>query len=242
MGISSLPEVFSREMAGILEGLEGVKNLMDDIIVFGCDKSQHDERLKKCLERLQENGATLNFDKCIICVEKVTFLGVVLDQNGIHMDERKVEAVKKFPAPTSVTEIRRFLGMANQLAQFLPNMSEISAPIRMLLVKNTPWIWDKPQEESFKKIKDLLTSAKVLAHYDRDLQTRVEADASAYGIGCVMQQLHTQTWRPVAYASRALTETERRYATIEKETVSVVYACERFSQYLIGKTFRVYTS
>ena len=241
MGITSAPEIYSQKMACILSDLEGVLNLMDDICVFGGSQEEHDSRLRAVLARLSETGVTLNSDKCIFSVKSMTYLGHVVSEHGISPDPEKTSAIAGFPTPTSVTEVRRFLGMVNQLAKFIPNISELSAPLRLLLGKNNSWCWEAQQEKSFQDLKDLLLSAEVLAHYDRDRPTRVATDASTYGLGGVLLQECQGVWKPVAYASRSLTPAESRYATIEKEALAVTWGCERFSQYLVGKHFEIQT-
>lgn len=241
MGITSAPEIYSQKMASILDGLEGVSNLMDDICVSGKSEEEHDQRLHAVLSRLRDVGVTLNPDKCEFSVQSMTYLGHLVSEHGISPDPEKTDAIVKFPAPTNVTEVRRFLGMVNQLAKFIPNISEITAPIRLLLGKSTAWCWESQQEKSFQDLKRILLSAEVLCHYDRDHPTRVATDASQHGLGGVLLQEKQGIWRPVAYASRSLTPAESRYAAVEKEALAVTWGCERFAQYLVGKYFEIQT-
>ena len=241
MGITSAPEIYSQKMASILDGLEGVSNLMDDICVSGRSQEEHDSRLHAVLSRLREVGVTLNPDKCEFSVCSMTYLGHLVSEHGISPDPGKMDAVVNFPAPTNVTEVRRFLGMINQLAKFIPNISEVTAPIRLLLGKGTAWCWEPQQEKSFKDLKRILLSSEVLCHYDRDHPTRIATDASQYGLGGVLLQEKQGVWRPVAYASRSLTSAETRYAAVEKEALAVTWGCERFAQYLVGKHFEIQT-
>ena len=241
MGITSAPEIYSRQMAQVLQGLKGVKNLMDDICIFGATQAEHDANLTAVLNRLQSSGVTLNLSKCNISVNSLSYLGYIVDANGVHADPTKVESIVKFPTPSSVTEVRRLLGMVNQLAKFLPMVADVSKPIRSLLNKDSSWYWGPPQVEAFQRIKKLLTSTEVLAHYDRDSPTRVCADSSSYGLGAVLLQKVEGNWRPVSYASRSLIDAETRYATIEKEALAICWACEKFCQYLIGLHFEILT-
>lgn len=241
-GISSAPEHFQRTMQRILEGLEGVVCQMDDILVHGATIEEHDERLEAVLKRLEEANATLNPEKCLFAQETVSFLGQLVGKNGIQADPAKVEAVNRMPQPTNVAEMRRFLGMVNQLGKYIPNLAEKSQPLRDLLSEKNAWIWESKQQEAFDRIKTDLSSAPVLAIYDPNLETCVTADASSYGLGAVLLQKQTGgDWKPVAYISRALTPTEQRYAQIEKEALATTWACERLSDYLLGKTFHVET-
>ena len=117
-GISSAPEHFQKRMQRILEGLNGVVCEMDDILVFGENQKQHDERLLEVLHRLEKSGLTLNPDKCVISVSSVKFIGHIVGEDGISADPLKVKAIVEMEKPTNITELRRFLGMANQLSKF----------------------------------------------------------------------------------------------------------------------------
>ena len=215
---------------------------MDDILVFGNSYEQHDERLEAVLRRLEEHGVTLNLEKCEFAKENVEFLGHVIGKDGIQADPSKVEAIKRMKAPSDVSDLRRFLGMVNQMGKYLSNLAQTSKPLRELLTKDSAWLWDTAQKEAFEEIKRQLISTPVLAIYDPQLETTVSADASSYGIGAVLTQKQSEGyWKPVAFISRALTSTEQRYAQIEKEALATTWACERLADYLVGKTFHVET-
>lgn len=241
-GISSAPEYFQKRMSRILEGLDGVVCQMDDILVYGNNKDEHDRRLNAVFQRIADAGITLNHTKCVFGKSKVTFLGQVIGEDGIQPDPGKVQAVKEMLPPASITELRRFLGMVNQLGKFLPNLAEETKPLRDLLSKENHWIWEESQEVAFQRIKGLLTTTSVLAHYDAQRSTLVSADASSYGLGAVlMQEKDKGEWQPVAYASRSMTSTEQRYAQVEKEALATTWACERFNDFLLGKEFHIET-
>ena len=181
-------------------------------------------RLVAVLQRLGKAGATLNREKCVFYKTSVKFLGHVLDQDGIHADPEKTSAISNMEQPQSVTDLRRLMGLVNQLGKFSPRIAEISQPLRGLLSNKSAWVWGPDQERSFVEIKRELTKSTVLALYDPLAETKVSADASSFGLGAVLLQLDRQTWKPVAYASRALSETERRYAQIEKEGLATMWA------------------
>ena len=165
----------------------------------------------------------------------VKFLGHIVDQEGIHADPEKTEAIRQMKAPDNVTELRRFMGMINQLGKFIPNLAELTQPLRELLSKSSMWVWNSPQTQAFKNIKAELVKPAVLAPYDPEAPTTVIADASSYGLGAVLCQKVDSAWKPVVFASRSLTETERRYAQVE------TWACEKLSNYLLGKKFLIKT-
>ena len=174
------------------------------------------------MERIGNSGVTLNLDKCQFSKTSVRFLGQVIDAQGIRPDPDKLEAIKNMRQQENVKEVRRFLGMINQMSKFAPHLSEISKPLRDLLSLKYQWTWSDAQEEAFQRIKEDLVSSKVLVLYDHMKEIKVSADASSYGLGAVLEQRSTNgTWRPVAYTSRSMSDTEQRYAQIEREALAV---------------------
>ncbi|UYV60122.1 K02A2.6-like, partial [Cordylochernes scorpioides] len=241
-GISLAPEYFQKVMSIILQGMDGVMCYLDDILIFASDSKTHDRILRLVLRKLKEAKVTLNKAKCVFGVPRINFLGHILDEDGIRPDPAKIEAVAKMPAPTDVHGVRRFLGMVNHLGRFVENLSEIVAPLNQLLVKGQDFVWDCSQERAFRKLKELLTTQPILAAYDVRKPTMVSSDASSYGLGAVLKQEGKNgIWRPVAYSSRTMTPTEKRYAQIEKEALAITWACERFQDFLLGKRFRIET-
>ena len=240
-GISSAPEHFQKRMSNILKGISGVVCQMDDVLVFGSTREEHDARLIDVLNRIAQAGVTLNRDKCSFGQEKITFLGHVIDKTGISPDPGKVCAILQMKEPTSITEVRHFMGMVNQLDKFSPRLATISQPLRTLLSKQAVWTWGQSQATAFEAVKDELTKSPVLALYDPKTPTKVSADASSYGLGAVLLQKHPEGWRPVAFASRSMSEVEQRYAQIEKEALACTWATEKFADYLIGMNFMVET-
>ena len=208
-GISSAPELFQRRMTEILTGLPGVVCQMDDILIFGKTQTEHDQHLEAVLQRIQDANGTLNPPKCEFSKSKLTFLGHVIDADGIHADPAKAQAIVQMSPPTNTTELRRFLGMANQLGKFTPNLAQLSQPLRELLTKSRNWIWGPPQSDAFQCIKGELTKFTTLALYNPAAPTKISADASAYGLGAVLLQQANGVWRPVSFASRAMSETKR---------------------------------
>ena len=234
-GITSAPEHFQRRMSEILDGLPGVVCHVDDVLVSGKDQKEHDSRLNTVLQRIQAAGLTLNRGKCQFSCSKIVFLGHVIDANGISADPQKTEAIRKMKPPTTV---RRFMGMVNQLNKFSPHIAQLSQPLRELLKSNTTWIWTPNHDEAFLKLKNEVSSPRVLAHYDCNAETKISVDASSHGLGAVLlQHQDNRDWKPVAFASRSLTDTESHYAQIEKEALTLVWSCEKFSDYVLGKQF-----
>ena len=233
-GISIASEIYQREMSRILQGLDGVQVYQDDIIVHGKNVQQHDERLHKTLDVINSNGIKLNHKKCKFRQSSITFLGHHIDANGVSVHEDKVKAILQMTAPTNVSELRSFMGMVNFMARFVPLLSKIMEPLSRLLKHDQQWIWDAQQEDAFVAVKNAITKSTALAFYDHKRPTKLSSDASSFGLGAVIMQEIDGEFRPIEYASRTLTSAEQRYAQIEKELLGVVWACERFSRYLIG--------
>ena len=178
----------------------------------------------------------MNREKCIYNQTKIEFLGHLINEDGIKIDPKKTTAIENMDRPSNVKELQRFLGMVNFLTKFIPNSQTILQPLNYLLRKDICWTWSDPQEESFKKIKQVIKSSKCLAFYDVNRETIPSVDASSFGLGGVLLR-HGEILRPVAFCSRMLTDCEKRWAQIEMELLAATYACEKFHIFLCGMTF-----
>ncbi|KAL7880974.1 hypothetical protein SRHO_G00032280 [Serrasalmus rhombeus] len=183
------------------------------------------------------NKTRLNKEKCKIGLEEIKYLGHILSKDGLKPDPSKIEAIRKMPTPECKKDVERFLGMVTFLAKFIPNMSQYTEPLCELNRDDAMWQWQAKHQQAFEKLKTMLTEAPVLKYYDVSLPVTVSVDASKCGLGAVLLQED----RPVAYASRALTETEQRYAQIEKEMLAIVFGVERFHQIVFGREINIQT-
>ncbi|CAH2208146.1 jg24630, partial [Pararge aegeria aegeria] len=230
-GINCASEVFHARVRQLLEDLEGVDSFVDDIIVWGSTMAQHDERLKCLLERARQVGIKFNKEKCEFRVQEVSYLGHTFSAGGMAIDKNKLKAIELMPTPQDRPALERFLGMVNYLSKFITNYSEIASPLRSLLKKDVVWCWDEQHDNAVRQLKGRLCAAPVLALYAADEPVLLSVDASSHALGAVL----LQAGRPVEFASSTLTDTQIRYAQIEKELLAIVFALERFHQYLFGR-------
>ena len=241
-GIASAPAVFQRVMDTILQGIEGVACYIDDIIITGKTDEEHLARLEEVWKRLLQHGLHVRRSKCRFLQPRVIFLGHRIDAEGIHPTDEKLKAIMQAPAPENLQELRSFLGLINYYGKFIPNAATILAPLNELLRKDVKWNWTERCQKSFEEAKQTLTSNKVLMHYDPSLPIRMAGDASAYSIGAVIAHvLPDGTERPVAFASHTLTSSERNYAQVEKEALSLIFGVKHFHAYLYGRKFTIIT-
>ncbi|XP_055609554.1 uncharacterized protein K02A2.6-like [Uranotaenia lowii] len=241
-GLVSAPEIFQKVMDEILSGCEGTVCYLDDIYVEGKDVEEHDIRLKIVFDRLTKRGVVLNMQKCIIRVSELQFLGHVISPNGIRPSPSKVEALLSFRQPENVSEIKSFLGLANYLNKFIPNLAAVDEPLRRLLHQTAKFSWGQEQQHAFDVIKQALTKDNNLGYYNCKDVTSVIADAGPTALGAALIQTNNQgEHRVICFASKSLTETERRYCQTEKEALALVWSVERFQMYLLGKSFDLIT-
>ena len=214
-------EVFHKRVHEIFEGLSGVETDIDDILIWGTTAKEHDDNLKACLDRVQARGMTLNPEKCQFRVTSIEYLGHILTQEGVKPDPKKLEAIQNMPTPEDKQAIQRLLGMVNYVAKFSPNVSIVSEPLRNLLKKDVEFHWTEQHAECLANLKNLFTQGdKVLKYYDVTTPVTIQVDASKSGLGVAVIQEHG----PVAYASKALSETQKHYAQIEKECLAVIWS------------------
>jgi len=241
MGVSSAPEVFQYTIQKVLNGLNGALNLADDIVVFGKDPAEHKERLLKVMERFSNCGLTLNSSKCQFGVKSIKFLGHIISSDGVSPDPAKVKSIVSVRVPQNVAELRGFLGLVQFVGRYVPDLAAVSSPLWSLTKKSVHFKWSKVHQDAFDKIKYLMASCKTLAYYDRNAPTIVVADAGPKGLGGVLCQVKDGISKVVAYGHRRLTDVESRYSQIEREALALVWACEHFKMYLLGKHFQLFT-
>ena len=240
-GVTSAPEKYQQIIGDVVRGCAGVANIADDLIVHGCGVEEHDKRLFVVLDRLNEVGLTMNGDKCEFRLSKLTFFGHELTSDGINPSEEKIAAIRDARSPKDASEVRSFMGLVQYSAKFMPDVASVAKPIQELTRKGVVFQWGGEQQTAFEELKCLITQAETLAYFKVGCKTRIVADASPVGLGAVLTQQQGGVWRVVSYASRSLTDVERRYSQTEKEALALVWACERFNMYVSGQSFELET-
>ena len=152
----------------------------------------------------------LNEEKCVFRQKQIEFLGHIISAEGVRINPEKVRAILNMDRPSDVPELKRLLGMVNILARFLPRLQDVIQLLTLLLSTKNAWVWEQDQEKAFQDLKKILTSAPVLCYFDPSKPTKVSADASSYGLGGVLMQRYSNAWRPVAFCSRLLSDTEQK--------------------------------
>lgn len=243
-GVSCAPEMFQRIMEQILAECDNVINFIDDIMIFGADEEEHDEALQKVLTVLKSRDILLNHDKCIYKVKEIEFLGHLLSHQGIRPATNKIDSLQKFREPNTSEEVRSFLGLVTYVGRFLPDLATKTAPLRELTCKDRKFEWKYEHQHCFEELKHMISDVKTLSFFDNSLRTRVIADASPVALGAVLVQFpneHDEEYHIICYASKSLTNTEKRYCQTEKEALALVWSVEKFAVYLIGRNFELET-
>ena len=241
-GVSSAPGIFQRTMDSLIQGLPGVVGYLDDVLVTGKSDKEHRENLERVLQRFEEAGVRLKREKCVFAAPEVIYLGYKIDASGLHPVDDKVQAVIEAPSPTSVTELKAYLGLLNYYGRFLPSLSTVLAPLHQLLARDVKWKWTEQQETAFQKSKQLLLTSEVLVHYDPAKPLVLSCDASRYGVGVVLShRMSDGQERPIGFASRTLSKAEQNYSQLDKEGLAIVYGVKKFHKYIYGRHITILT-
>ena len=236
-GIKTAGDIFIQEINSILRDIKGVDVVADDILVYGSTIEEHNHRLEAVLKRANEVDLRLNPQKSQICKTEVPYVGHLLTQNGLKPNPERVQAILELVTPTDKQAVQRFLGMIGYIGKFIPNLSEIAKPLRLLLSKEIAWHWNEEQEVAFKRLKELLTKAPVLKYFDVNKPITIQVDASKSGLGAALFQDN----HPISLASKALDKTQQNYAVIEKELLAICFGCKKFHEYIFGKEVTIET-
>ena len=237
MGLRESSSVFQRLVGQALAGLQGVVYYVDDILVYGKDREEHDQHLKGVLDRLQEYDFRLAPDKCQFGAKDVTFLGHIIGADGVRPDPKNLKGIEDCAQPSTARDILVFLGMVDFYRDFVRDVTSLEEPLRKLTRKGQPWQWGSEQEMAFRTLKAIMKEDLKVHLFDPAAPTILTTDASDVGIGAALSQLQNGREVPIAFASATLTPAQRNYSASEREAWAVVWACEHWEKYLLGKHF-----
>lgn len=256
MGLAGAPASFQRAME-ICTGELNLRELLiylDDIISHARTFEEHIERLERLLERLVSFGLKVSPKKCQIAREEVVYLGHVVSREGIRADPDKIRVIEEWPQPKTLQEVQIFLGFCGYYRKFVDNFAKMSRPLNELLGGRTskirvgskgardPLAWSGKHEKSFRQLIRSLTNPPVLAYADYEKPFQLHVDASMEGLGAVLYQTHEGRPRVIAYASKSLTRSQRKYPAHKLEFLALKWAVtEKFHDYLYGQKFEVFT-
>ncbi|CAN6687784.1 unnamed protein product [Malus baccata var. baccata] len=242
-GLCNAPATFQRCMVSIFSDYVEriIEIFMDDFSVFGSSFDNCLDNLTLILKRCVETNLVLNWEKCHFMVKQGIVLGHIISEKGIEVDKSKIDLVRYLPSPTSMREVRSFLGHAGFYRRFIKDFSKIAQPLYRLLQKEVSFEFNEACEQAFNHLKDLLTSAPIITPPDWSIPFELMCDASDYAIGAVLGQRKNKLPHVIYYASRTLNDAQLNYSTTEKELLAVVFALDKFRSYLIGTKVIVFT-
>ena len=238
-GLTNAPSTFMRLMNHVLRSFIGhfVVVYFDDILVYSKNLEDHKMHLKSVLEVLRKEKLFANLGKCSFGTDHVVFLGFVVGADGLRVDEEKIKAIRDWPSPSTVGEVRSFHGLAGFYRRFVPDFSSIAAPLTEVIKKNVGFKWEQAQEKAFQMLKVKLTHAPLLVLPDFSKTFEIECDASGVGIGAVLMQ----DKKPIAYFSEKLGGATLNYPTYDQELYALVRALQTWQHYLWPKEFVIHT-
>ena len=242
-GLCNAPGTFERLMEVAMRGLQWTSCLvyLDDIVVFSRDFDSHLCRLGQVLGRLETAGLKVKPSKCHLAQKEVAFLGHIVGADGVKTDPRKVAAVREWPTPATLTEVRSFLGLAGYYRAFVPEFATIAKPLSMLSDKGKGFRWSSDCQGAFEELKGLLTRSPVLGYPEEEGRIILDPDASDIGLGAVLSQEQGGREVVLCYASRTLNKAEKNYCVTRRELLAVIFGLRKFRHYLLGRHVRIRT-
>ena len=242
-GLCNAPATFERLMDRVLQGLLRSRCLvyLDDIISFGTTFDDSLDNLTLIFERLRSYGLQLKSTKCHLFQSSVPFLGHVVGRDGLECDPRKIEDVKSWPVPDCLKSVRQFLGFVGYYRRFIPNFADLAEPLVALTGKDVPFVWRPACDAAFVGLRDAMVRAPILAFPTESGDYVLDTDVSNFGLGGVLSQIQNGVECVIAYCSRALRPSQRKYCTTKREMLAVVSMCIQFHSYLRGAKFTLRT-
>jgi len=226
-GIKTAPGIFQTTMLKITNGLSGVLVYLDDILVYGESKKDHDEKLNKLLDRLKYHNVQLNRAKCVFGTNEIKFLGHVISQKGIQPNRDLIKDIINAPLPQTKQQLQSFIGSLQFYSKFIPNLADKLKPLTNLLRTEVKWNITDEVVEAIAKLKQILTGDLIIKPFTIEEKCQLLCDASPIGLGAVLQQ----KGHPVLFISRKLTKAEEKYSQTEREALAIVWAVKRLKNF-----------
>ncbi|KAH9722467.1 Endonuclease [Citrus sinensis] len=238
-GLTNAPATFCTLMNKVLQPFldRFVVVYLDDIVVYSTTLEDHAQHLQQVLQVLRDNELFLKLEKCSFAQQEVEFLGYKIAGGKIMMENDKVKAILDWEPPSKVPELRSFLGLVNYYRRFIKGYSAKAAPLTDMLKKNRTWHWSEECQRAFEELKKAISEEPVLALPDHTKPFEVQTDALDFAIGGVLMQ----EGHPIAFESRKLNNTERRYTVQEKEMTAIIHCLRVWRHYLLGSHFTIMT-
>ncbi len=241
-GLKNAAQAFQRLMDTVCRGLDFAFDYIDDILVASEDVDTHKEHLRLLFLRLQKNGLVINVSKCQFGRDSIDFLGHRITPEGIAPLPTRVDAVTRFPQPTTIKGLQEFVGMVNYYRRFIPEAAQIMLPLfEPLAGKLKTLVWSEAMAGAFQATKQALAEATLLTHPHQDAPISLTADASDQAVGAVLQQYVNNTWEPLAFFSKKLRPPERKYSAFHRELLALYLGIRHFRYFLEGRQFTAYT-
>lgn len=245
-GLRNAGQTFQRFIHEVLRGLDYAFPFVDDVLLASENEEQHHTQLRNVLQRFEEYGITINPSKCVFGQPQVKFLGYTVNEHGIKPPEDKVTAITHYPKPTTVEELRRFLGMINYYRENIPNAASLQAPLNKYLhgVKKrdkTTILWTDEASQAFEKCKGSIRDAALLAHPHHSVPLALMSDASNNCAGAVLQQYVNNAWQPLGYFSKKFSEAQVKYSTYDRELLAIFMAIKHFRKTFEGRPLTIFT-
>ena len=233
-GLTNAPATFQRLMNEIFKEdiFKHVLIFLDDLLVYSETPAEHLEHLEKVFLKLRAAGLKLKPKKCDLFQTQVNYLGHVLDKTGIRPDPKKLEAVRDWERPMTVSQVRSFTAFCNYYRKFVKNFAEVAKPLYRLTSKGVKFTWEEEHEDAFQLLKTRLLQAPILAFPNFRHPFVIDTDASETALGAVLSQIIDGEERPIAFESRVLSKMEVNYATTKREALGIVQAMQWFRPYI----------
>ncbi|KAG7674333.1 hypothetical protein KSW81_006127 [Nannochloris sp. 'desiccata'] len=242
-GLTNAPATFQTLMNDIFRTSldKFIMVYLDDILIFSDTLEDHEKHVRHALDVLRQNKLYCKASKCEFFQTEVSFLGHVINGDGVKADPRKVQAVADWPQPKTVRQVRSFLGLANYYRRYVHGFATMAAPLTLLTKKNVPFLWTTKQTQALEALKTALSTAPVLKNPEFGKPFVITTDASEFAVGAVLSQSTPEGERPVAFISQTLSDTERRWPTHDRELHAIVCALKRWRHYVEGVPITVLT-